>query len=1097
MMRPEFATNGPGETVAAAINELLAYYLTNWKTDLQLWIASAYFNPDGFNLVADALERIPSVRLLLGAEPSGAPQAPRHLDPDRSPERAEQQRVRDALAGHERDIATDRDLLGFDTAADHRAHRLIEWLGEGRVEVRRYEAGFLHGKAFVVASGDQGVLAGSSNFTAAGLARNLELNLGNYQGSTVAQVKDWFDGLWESATPFDLAAVYAGRFELHNPYLIYLRMLYERYGKEVEREAEDGDTQIRLAEFQRDGVWRARRIMDDYDGVLVADGVGLGKTFIAGELIREATMDRRQRVLVISPATLRDGPWRKFIADKLLPVEVISFEQLTEALGPNGSGIGLNAKPEQYAMVVIDEAHAMRNPDAQRASALRRLLQGTPPKKLVLLTATPVNNSLWDLYYMLSYFIRDDAEFADVGIRSLRRHFAEAMALDPEDLTPDKLFDVLDAVGVRRTRHFVKKYYPHDHITIDGVQQQIKFPKPRVLKLTYELDQAFPDFFDRFAHAISCGFDDDCDHSAPIDVEPVLRLARYLPSRYLKVGEEEPHETQVAGLLRSGLLKRFESSSHAFGFTCERMAAGHKAFVDLLDKGFVARAEALKEWMKSDGSDLDDLVETNQDDLADARLYDVDALRADVEQDRELLEFFAAEARKVGRDDDPKLAVLLDELKQIDAQAQTEGLGEDDIRDKRKVIVFTYYADTVEWIEGFLTSPAAKDLGAYKGRIIGTSGNDDRTGRASYGFAPRSSEAPPGRDEDLYDILVTTDVLAEGVNLQQARHVINYDLPWNPMRMVQRHGRVDRIGSTHDDVWIRCFLPDRRLDELLGLEEVLQTKITQAVRSVGVEDEVMPGSARGEVILSHTRDEIERLQQGDASLFETGGERDAYSGEEYRQELRVGLQALEDQIKRLAWGAGSGFAVAGARPGYVFCARVGDHTVPQFRFIDYGGEDGPEVVSDTLACLAHAQADADTIRILDDETHARAYDAWAIARGHIHDRWMEATDPLNLQPKIPKTLRDAAILLQTAPPVGYTEGQVNHLVDCLHAPWGERYQRVIRRAMRTTGKSADQSLGVAQAVEELGLQPPHEASALPLITVDDVHLVCWTAIVPK
>ena len=310
------------------------------------------------------------------------------------------------------------------------------------------------------------------------------------------QVQEWFDELWAEAADYDLAALYEARFEPHSPYLIYLRMLWERYGVElVEEAAAEGAPQIHLTSFQTDGLWRARRILSERHGVLIADEVGLGKTYLAGELIREAALDRRQRVLVVTPATLRDGPWRAFRSQFMLPMELISYEDLMsdERLNPDhATAVKLEADINDYAMVVVDEAHNLRNPGTQRAEALRRLLGGSPPKKLVLLTATPVNNSLWDLYHQLGYFMRNDAAFANVGIPSMRDHFAKAMALNPDDLTPEHLFDVLDTVAVRRTRSFVKRYYPNDTVIIGGREQTITFPTPRVRKVSYDLDEVLP-----------------------------------------------------------------------------------------------------------------------------------------------------------------------------------------------------------------------------------------------------------------------------------------------------------------------------------------------------------------------------------------------------------------------------------------------------------------------------------------------------------------------------------------------------------------------------------------------------------------------------
>ena len=170
------------------------------------------------------------------------------------PARAARARLRGALVDHEGDLATERDLLGFSVEVDATTKRLVEWLRSGTVEVRRLESRFLHGKAFLVGDRSHGVVAGSSNFTRAGLVSNVELNLGNYSPHVVGQVQEWFGELWDEAVDYDLAALYEARFEPHPPYLIYLRMLWERYGAElVEEAAAEGAPQIHLTSFQTDG----------------------------------------------------------------------------------------------------------------------------------------------------------------------------------------------------------------------------------------------------------------------------------------------------------------------------------------------------------------------------------------------------------------------------------------------------------------------------------------------------------------------------------------------------------------------------------------------------------------------------------------------------------------------------------------------------------------------------------------------------------------------------------------------------------------------------------------------------------------------------
>lgn len=1104
--RPEFATNQEGQSVAGALQQALQYLGDKWADPYDVSIATAYFNPEGFNLVADELEDAGRVRLLLGTEPQNPLRQIRSLGDGTPPQRQEQKSLKRALEGHREHLEEDRNLLGFTTEADRKAKRLVEWLESDNVEVRLLKDRFLHGKAFLVDTDDYGVLAGSSNFTAGGLARNLELNLGQYQPRVVRRVREWYENLWEQADSFDLASIYSERYDLHSPYLIYLRMLYERYGDEIEREAEDQGTGVHLTTFQEDGLWRAKRILEKHNGVIIADGVGLGKTFIAGELMREAFQERQQRVLLVAPATLRDGPWNTFLDQRQIYAECVSYQELAQSpqLNPEATGSGLNQDIKRYAMVVIDEAHAYRNANTLRAETLRRFLSGTPSKDVVMLTATPVNNSLWDLYNLIDYFVPNDAAFADAGIMSLRDYFKEAMAQDPDALSPEQLFDVLDEIAVRRTRHFVKRYYPNETIPVDGKEVTITFPEPSVRSVEYEFGDILPYFFEDFATVLDHDPDDESE-----DQEIELTLARYTPSQFHRRADPKTHEAQMAGLLRSGLLKRFESSAYAFTRTCRKMARSHEEFLQFLDEGYVASGQLLREWIATDSEELDEVIEaraeSSEKGLLPAEFFRVGRLRRNVERDRELLLHFAERADEVTQENDPKLARLTDELEKIADQAADESITDKEERDRRKVLIFSYYADTVEWIREYLEKVCQQreSLSVYEDRIASISGRSDNREEVLFGFAPDSTEAPPGRDDDRYDIVVATDVLAEGVNLQQVRHIINYDLPWNPMRLVQRHGRVDRIGSPHDRVYIRCIFPDEELEDLLQLEERLQQKISKAAASIGVESEVIPGSEVSDLTFAETRNEIQELREGNAELFEEGGETgSAFSGEEYRQELREGLEQgdLAERIRGLPWGSGSGKAVAGANPGYVFCARVADHDRPYFRYVPIGEEDA-EPVRDLLSCLAHAHSGPETGRVLDERMKKRAYSAWETAKQDIFEEWQRATDPRNLQPEIPKAMREAASFLRRNPPPGIEQQELDRYIDAIETPVGRREQRPFRNLVRLGRRETTSNSMVAENLiekaDELGLEPSEPVDPLPPISEGDIHLVCWMAIVPS
>lgn len=1078
MSRPEFVDNRGGNTLAAALEGHLQHLALTLREPVRLDIATGYFNPEGFARIADALATTSGVRLLLGAEPVPPPARPLRKLGDPRGERFERKLTDEALARTEQGLLRDRDRLAFTPESDRAIRRLLEFLESGRIEVRRYERRFLHGKAYIC-SGGQGVVAGSSNFTAAGLATNLELNLGHYQPSVTEPVTRWFEELWEGAEPYDLAALYASRFDEYSPYLVYLRVLLERYGAELTDEAPPNG-RIELTRFQNDGLIRARRMLEEHHGVLICDSVGLGKTFMAGELLRETIEQRRQRALLVAPAALRDGTWARFKARFQLGVEVKSFEQIADG--------NLDAKPEEYSLVVVDEAHAFRSLDTTRSQALRRLLLGMPPKNLVLMTATPVNNSLWDLYGLLSYFVGNEAVFAARGIPHLKRRFEEAAHHDPFTLKPDLLFDVLDATTVRRTRHFVKRFYAHDRVRLpNGEHVTIQFPTPHVRAVHYDLESSLPGFFAELAAAL-----------APEDGEPALTMARYWPSRYRGDGAPSAREAALVGLLRSMLLKRFESSAHAFERTLHRMVVQHEFFLQSLEQGRLPDPDALGELAEAGSEQLvEELFDRGTP--TDGTDYDVPRLGAAIENDLALLRRFHTRVAQVHATSDPKLELLVEELRLILGETEHEVLDDKTRRDRRKVLVFSQFKDTVEWIAAFLETRLESDaaLAPYRGRLAvvrGASGYDDVGRReAVYGFAPDSTEAPHGHEADRFDILVTTDVLSEGMNLQQAARIINYDLPWNPMRLVQRHGRIDRIGSSHRDVYMTCVFPDQQLDDLLDLERRIRVKLAQAAASIGLDQQVIPGMEPTSHVFVDDADAIRKLREEDASIFERGGEDPhAHSGEEYRQELRLGLERYGERLRALPGAVGSGFA-RGTERGHFFCARIDDKAV--YRFVPTEGE---EVVRDALTCLARITCSEDTPRVLSEAMRESAYAGWARARADIHDEWMRATDPAELAARVRPLFRQAAAHLRKHRPEEMTLEQLDRLADTLEAPWLHRIEKSLREVFDPTKPGGvETSMRIAERVRALGLRPHAHPEPLSPIEPDDIVLVAWMAVEPE
>jgi len=277
MTGPTFIDNRDGNTYAKSIREHLSSLRASDSPPDELCIATGYFNAAGWMQVAAEAERLKKVRLLIGAEPTASTEMrPRQPGDPREPVRTKHL-VQDSLGNQVRALRRERDeSFEFGPESFNRLHKLVEFFRSERVEVRRYEDRFFHAKAWLVRGASRGVLAGSSNLTAAGMTSNLELNLGHYDAPLLEEVEKWYDKVWDEAAPFDLAELYELLFQEFSPWLIYLRVLWELYGHEVQEEEEEAG-HITLTRFQKHGIWRARRILEELGGVIVADGVGLGR----------------------------------------------------------------------------------------------------------------------------------------------------------------------------------------------------------------------------------------------------------------------------------------------------------------------------------------------------------------------------------------------------------------------------------------------------------------------------------------------------------------------------------------------------------------------------------------------------------------------------------------------------------------------------------------------------------------------------------------------------------------------------------------------------------------------------------------------------
>ena len=1052
-------------------------WLANTYVD-PLNVATGYVSLEGLDALAKIVtSRVGGGRLLIGATPlSESLTGP----------------VGETVAGRfEQSVSAlgrQRDFSAFPAARRAVLERVTGFIEAGNVEVRRYARGFLHGKAYIFGefdgrtTGTGAALVSSANLTYGGMVSNRELGMVHYQPNVVAMALDWYQRLWDDALDFreELLELLRPPSQESDPQTVFLRALLELYESDLDDDGADLPELHTLTSFQRDGLARAKRILDEHGGVLYADGVGMGKTEIGVQFIREHTRDLGQHVLVISPAQLRDRLWQQRLSEANLPGTVVSYQQLAQdrQLSPRSDRRVLPVNKDVYRFVIIDEAHAYRNVDNTWYAALDRLMGGTP-KKLLLLTATPVNNSLWDLHNLFLLFGRHDSAFSGEPLRisSLRKFFADAGASRTENLSEAKLFPLIDALTVRRDRAFIKDRYRNERF-IDGTP--VKFPEPELHERRYDLDNAHPGI----VQAIYDGIDG-------------LTMARYRLSAYrIDKQEESASEEALAGLIQSQLLKRFESSWYAALQTVNRMRDGNNVLLRVItERGVVPPPEVIRD-LVGDSSEDDTFLST---DLIDEALADSeggisadkfnDQFLPDLEKDRDALAAMSIQLENLEGRPDPKL----DTLKEVMSATPSQ-----------KIAVFTAFQDTATYLKERIESQP--DVLGHRNWtvVIGSETSADARTRELERFCPESVTDEPGfvPENGEVDVIISTDILSEGQNLQQAQAVLSFDMPWNPQRVVQRNGRIIRLRSPHDTAYLYTLLPKQGdLDRLLRLEAKLQAKIMAANASVGMETPVLADVETESQVYADLNTFVERLASGDTTLLdeqESSGESgSAFAGELFRSHLRRAAEEGEvDRLRNLPWGIGAAFVqrLPSLVEAAVFfaCRTRGDERY--WRMVSQSGE------------ILHRD-DLPMLRLIDPQQQPGSpipdgvdlERLFTVAAADICGEHNGLLDPETRFASLPASQRWALDVLRSPDaPSGeeYDEGDQalsvgrNNLV--------RRALSELRREYEGVGMSVtDCARRITEVVAQFGLRVVELAPAPEPITEDDLGVVCYQVVVPS
>ena len=1072
--------NGPFELVDNVDygnhEQALAWMAEHYAGPLS--VATGYVGLEGLDTLAGiGQEREHPARLLIGAMPENLAGS-----------------VRETVAGRfEQSVSAlrrERDFSAFPAARRAVLERVTGFFESDYAEVRRYVRRFLHGKAYVIGELSEAgspvkpgaALVSSANLTQGGLVANLELGMVHYQPNVVAMALDWYQRLWDDALDFreELLELLRPPSLESDPQTVFLRALLELYQSDLDDAEVDLPDLHTLTAFQRDGLARAKRILDQHGGVLYADGVGMGKTEIGVQLIRECIRDRGQYALVISPAQLRDRLWDQRLSEENVRTTVVSYQQLAQdrQLIPRGGRPVLPVDKDSYRLVVIDEAHAYRNVDNTWYAALDRLMGGTP-KKLLLLTATPVNNSLWDLHNLFLLFGRHDSAFSGEPLRisSLRKFFADAGASRTENLSEAKLFPLIDALTVRRDRAFIKDRYRNERF-IDGTP--VRFPEPELHERRYDLDNAHPGI----VQAIYDGIDG-------------LTMARYRLSAYrIDRQEESASEEALAGLIQSQLLKRFESSWYAALQTVNRMRDGNEVILRAIaERGVVPPPEVIRDLIgDSSGDDtflsgdlIDEALSGSEGGISADKFND--QFLIDLQKDRDALSAMSMLLQDLTDAPDPKL----DTLKEVMSATPSQ-----------KVAVFTAFQDTAAYIKEQIEGHP-EVLGNREWTVvIGSETSADARTRELERFCPESVTDQPdfAPENGEVDVIISTDILSEGQNLQQAQAVLSFDMPWNPQRVVQRNGRIIRLRSPHDTAYLYTLLPKQGdLDRLLRLEAKLQAKIMAANASVGMETPVLADVETESQVYADLNTFVERLSSGDTTLLDeqdsSGESGSAFAGELFRSYLRRAAEEGEvDRLRNLPWGIGAAFVQRSpslAEPAVFFACR----TRSDERYWRMVSQSGDVLQRDDLPMLRlidPQQQPGSPMPVGLDLEHL-----FTVAVADICAEHNALLDPETRFASLPASQRWALDVLRSPDsPSGVEFDQADQALSVGRNNLVRRELSELRREYEVGGMSVTDCVRrITEVVTQFGLRVVELPPVPEPITEGDLGVVCYQVVVPS
>lgn len=878
-----------------------------FKKDAKVAIMSSYFTIYAFEALKKELMKVDEVRFLF-IDPTFTSE--KHTQGTTDIDKSGREK---RLSGSELEIKMRNELTQAKIAKE-----CADWINS-KVKMKSLTSPLTQNRLFHIENKDGSSVAiqGSSDFTSSGLgytySPSLHMNSLMDEPLLTKQYIQWFNDVWKNdaiveEVQEEVLERIAAIFENHSPEFLYYVTLYNIFSDYLEEFDEDAivksktgfkDTTIwnKLYKFQKDGVLGAIDKLEKHNGCIIADSVGLGKTFEALAVIKYYEL-RNDRVLVLCPKKLREN-WliytqndkRNVLSTDRFNYDVLNHTDLSRTGGLSGDINLSTVNWSNYDLVVIDESHNFRNNQARNdretrySRLMNQIIKAGVKTKVLMLSATPVNNKMNDLKNQVAFITEGkDEALESAGIESIEQTLRKAqlsfnkwLKLDEEERKSDTLlemlnfdyFKLLDAVTIARSRKHIEKYY--DMTEIGKFPQRLK---PSNVYADIDEYNEFPEIK---------------------EVNKLinrLNLSAYSPLKYVMPEKQEEYsnkydkrvkggsvfkqidrERSLVHLMRVNLLKRMESSIHSFGMT---IASLLRKIDDLLLK-----LENIQQFSNADinineiNIDDDDVENMLIGSKVKVLLQDIDRIKwkQDLQDDKEKLEQLLIESAKIQAPRDAKL----NKIKSIIDHKILHPIN----GQNKKIIIFTAFADTASYLYKELSQWVWKQHGINTALVTGSGGNQTTLKGVQKdlnailtNFSPvskdRSKIDPKIREE--IDILIATDCISEGQNLQDCDYLINYDIHWNPVRIIQRFGRIDRLGSKNDFIQLVNFWPNMDLDEYINLEaRVSGRMVLLDISATGEENVIEYDEERQMNDLEYRKKQLKQLQEEVVDLEDISG----------------------------------------------------------------------------------------------------------------------------------------------------------------------------------------------------------------------------------